>query len=481
MKNKYVAAIDVGTTKIVTLLGKRNENNKLELIGFSRLDSKGIRRGEVLNPEQAAVVVSNSVADLQKRTGLKISDVFVGVVGQHIRIIKSRTNIIRDHNEDDITAEEVDRLKKDAAKIALKQGEEILHVLPQGYFVDGEVADIVSDPVGMIGKKLDGNFSMVVGNVDSLKRIRKCIQKAGLNIKEIILEPLASSESVLYDVEKETGVALVDIGGGTSDVAIFYDNVLRHSAVIPCGGNIVTSDIKTACGLSEQVAEDVKVQFGMALSDKADENKVVVIPPSVPGHQPKEISFSTLANIIQARMEEIIDAVKFHIENSGFSDKLGSGIVITGGGAMLKHLVQLFQFSTGKPIRIGYPGAHLAGDSESINEPNYATGVGLLMKGLEYMDEHGWDTPTVTQNVEIDEKMTEEPVPIGEKAEKGKKIRERKEIKIKTPREIPNLFEMVKRYFDDDEAVKNKMNTKDENEDEDEAIKKKMNTTIEVK
>ncbi|MDR2847476.1 MAG: cell division protein FtsA [Bacteroidales bacterium] len=451
MKDKYVAAIDVGTTKIVTLLGKRNENNKLEIIGFSRLDSMGIRRGEVLNPEQAAVVVSNSVDDLQKRTGLNISDVFVGVVGQHIRILKSRTNIIRDHNEDDITAAEVDRLKKDAAKISLKQGEEILHVLPQGYFVDGEVAEIVSDPVGMIGKKLDGNFNVVVGNVDSLKRIRKCIQKAGLTIKEIVLEPLASSEAVLYNVEKETGVALVDIGGGTSDVAIFYDNILRHSAVIPCGGNIVTSDIKTACGLSEQVAEDVKVQFGMALSDKADENKVIVIPPSVPGHQPKEISFSTLANIIQARMDEIIDAVMFHIENSGFSDKLGSGIVITGGGAMLKHLVQLFQFRTGKNARIGYPDAHLAGESESIKEPNYATGVGLLMKGLEYMDEHGWDIPIVTEKVEIDEKPTV-PAPPEEKT--GKKPKE-----PKTSWKKPDIWSILGGFFDD-EAVENKMDNK---------------------
>ncbi|MDR3093630.1 MAG: cell division protein FtsA [Bacteroidales bacterium] len=456
MKDKYVAAIDVGTTKIVTLLGKRNENNKLEVISFSRLDSKGIRRGEVLNPEQAAVVVSNSVADLQKRSGLKISDVFVGVVGQHIRMLKSRTNIIRDHNEDGITAEEVNRLKNDAAKIALKQGEEILHVLPQGYFVDGEIADIVSDPIGMIGKKLDGNFSMVVGNVDSLKRIRKCVQKAGLNIKEIVLEPLASSEAVLYDVEKETGVALVDIGGGTSDVAIFYDNVLRHTAVIPCGGNIVTSDIKTACGLSEQVAEDVKVQFGMALSDKADENKVVVIPPSVPGHSPKEISFLTLANIIQARMDEIIDAVMFHIENSNFGDKLGSGIVITGGGAMLKHLVQLFQFRTGKPIRIGYPGAHLAGDSESVNEPNYATGVGLLIKGLEYMDEHGWDTPTVTENVEIGIDNTTEEAAAAKKANEKKA----NEQKIKPSRKIPNLWDSVTKFFEEDEAVESKMDTK---------------------
>lgn len=383
---QYVAAIDVGTTKIVTLLGKRTENRKLEVVGFARSDSKGIRRGEVLNPEEASNVVKETIIDLQKRTGVLFSEVFVGIAGQHIRIMKSRNYINRASYDDSITVADIEQLKKDANNIALDEGKEIIHILPQSYIVDSETD--ISNPIGMLGKRLEANFNIVVGNIDSIKRIRKCITQSGLVIREIVLEPLASAEAVLYDEERESGVALVDIGGGTTDVAVFYENVLRHSAVIPFGGYVVTKDIKDACGLGEQVAEEVKVQFGMALGETADENKVIVIPAKVPGREPKEISFRSLAHIIQSRMEEIIDAVMFHVENSGCADRLGSGIVITGGGAMLKHLGQLFRYRTGMEVRIGYPGEHLAGEAESINEPYYATGVGLLMKGFEYMDSH---------------------------------------------------------------------------------------------
>ena len=385
-KPQFVAAIDVGTTKIVTLLGKRNENKKLEIVGFTRLDSKGIRRGEVLNPEEASNVVRDTIIDLQKRTGIIFSEVFVGIAGQHIRIVKSRNYINRASYDESITVADVERLKRDAGNIALDEGKEIIHILPQSYIVDNETD--IFNPIGMLGKRLEANYNIVVGNMDSIKRIKKCIHQTGLTIKEFILEPLASSEAVLYDEEREAGVALVDIGGGTTDIAVFHDKVLRHSAVLPFGGYVVTKDIKEACGLSEQVAEEVKLQFGVALSDAAEENKVIVIPARIPGRESKEISIRSLAHIIQARMEEIIDGIMFEIENSGYADKLGCGIVITGGGAMLRHLKELFNFHTRLDVRVGCPGAHLTGDSENINEPCYATGVGLLMKGFEYVDKH---------------------------------------------------------------------------------------------
>ena len=383
----YVAAIDVGTTKIVSLLGKRNENNKLEVVGHERSESKGIRRGEVLNPEEAANVVSKTVFELQRRTGIVFTEVFVGIAGLHIRIVKSRNYINRASYDDCITQDDIEQLRRDANNIALDEGKEIIHLLAQSFIVDNET-DIHS-PIGMLGKRLEANFNIVVSNSDSIKRIRKCIQKAGLNIcGEVILEPLASAKSVLYDEEREAGVALVDIGGGTTDIAVFYDKTVRHSAVIPFGGFVVTKDIKKELGLSEQVAEEVKLQFGVALSDAAEENKYIVIRPTIPGREPKEISLRNLAHIIQARMEEIIEGVMFEIENSGCADKLGCGIVITGGGAMLKHLKELFRFRTGLDVRIGYPGEHLAGESESVNDPSYATGVGLLMMGFDFLDEH---------------------------------------------------------------------------------------------
>jgi len=407
VKPQYVAAIDVGTTKIVALLGKRNDNKKLEIVGFTRSDSKGIRRGEVLNPEQASTVVRNTVIDLQNRTGVIFSEVFVGIAGQHIRIVKSRNYINRASYDDSITAADIERLKRDANNIALDEGKEIIRILPQSYIVDNETD--IFNPIGMLGKRLEANYNIVVGNSDSIKRIKKCITQTGLTIRDIILEPLASADAVLYDEEREAGVALVDIGGGTTDVAVFHDNVLRHSAVIPFGGFVVTKDIKDACGLSEQVAEEVKLQFGVALSEAADENKVIVIPVRIPGREPKEISMRNLAHIIQARMEEIIDGIMFEIENSGYAEKLGNGIVITGGGAMLRHLKELFRFRTGLDVRIGYPGEHLTGDSENINEPCYATGVGLLMKGFEYMDEYPNEIADVRFASNLSENEEENP------------------------------------------------------------------------
>jgi len=454
-KPQFVAAIDVGTTKIVTLLGKRNENRKLEIVGFSRSDSKGIRRGEVLNPEEASNVVRDTIVDLQKRTGIIFSEVFVGIAGQHIRIVKSRHYINRASYDDSITAADIEQLKRDAGNIALDEGKEIIHILPQSYIVDNETD--ISNPIGMLGKRLEANYNIVVGNIDSIKRIRKCIHQTGLAIKEVVLEPLASSDAVLYDEEREAGVALVDIGGGTTDVAVFYDKVLRHSAVIPYGGFVVTRDIKEACGLNEQVAEEVKLQFGMALGDAAEENKVIVIPTRIPGREPKEISIRNLANIIQARMEEIIDNIMFEIENSGCADKLGCGIVITGGGSMLRHLKELFRFRTGMDVRIGYPGEHLAGDSDTINEPCYATGVGLLMKGFEYMDKYPNEdvchylpiVETATTDTNLKQKEEEKPE---EMVATGRIKKPKPDKPIRRPRfpSLEDIKETIGRYFDNE-------------------------------
>ena len=421
-KYKYVAAIDVGTTKIVALLGKRNENKKLEIVGFVRSPSKGIRRGDVLNPEEVSSVVRTVVTDLQKQTGVIFCEVFVGIAGQHIRILKDRKGFNRPSYDDSITKDDIELLKREAQNIALEEGKEIIHVMPQSYIVDNETD--IFNPIGMLGKRLEANFNIIVGNSDSIMRIKKSISLAELTTKHIILEPLASADAVLYDEEREAGVALVDIGGGTTDVAVFYDGVLRHSAVIPYGGYVVTKDIKEGCGLMEQVAEKVKVQHGMALGEAAEDNKEIVIPAMIRGREPKIISVSFLANIIQSRMEEIIDAVLFEIENSGYAKRLGYGIVITGGGAMLRHLKDLFSFKTGMEVRIGYPGEHLAGNSENINEPSYATGVGLLMKGFDYMDEHQNEMSEVKfapeKDEEIPEKqLTEQP----DNSKNGKKPR----------------------------------------------------------
>lgn len=383
-KEQYVAAIDIGTTKIVAIVGKKNENGKIEILGLSKALSKGVKRGVVLNIEETVNAIQTTVNDVQKRSGIMFSEVFVGIAGQHIKSMKNRGYITRDSYEDEIKKEEVFKLIEDMHKIHIDIGEEIIHVIPQNFIVDNETG--VKSPIGMCGKRLEANFHIVIGQVAAAKNIEKCIRKANLSVKDMILEPLASSDAVLTEDEKEAGVVLVDIGGGTTDVAVYYDNIIRHTAVIPLGGNVVTKDIKEGCAILQRHAEALKLQYGSALGDIAPEDKVVSIP-GISGREPKEISFRSLAYIIQSRMEEIIDFVNFEIQNSGYADKLAAGVVITGGGAMLKHLPQLMKFKTAMDVRLGLPNEHLAGTGRNeINQPMYATAVGLIMRGFDYLD-----------------------------------------------------------------------------------------------
>jgi cell division protein FtsA len=383
-KEQYVAAIDIGTTKIVAIVGTKNEDGKIEILGISKAPSKGVKRGVVLNIEDTVNAIRKTVEDVQLRSGISFSEVFVGIAGQHIKSLKTRGYIMRESFEDDIKKEEVFRLIEDMYKIHVDIGEEIIHVIPQMFIVDNETG--IKSPVGICGRRLEANFHIVIGQVAAAKNIEKCIKRADLNVKDMILEPLASADAVLTDDEKEAGVALVDIGGGTTDVAVYYDNIIRHTAVIPFGGNVVTKDIKEGCAILQRHAEQLKIQYGSALGDIAPEDKVVSIP-GIGGRDPKEISFKSLAYIIQSRMEEIIDIVNFEIQNSGYSDKLAAGIVITGGGALLKHLQQLMKFKTAMDVRIGYPNENLAGSSRNeINDPMYATSVGLIMRGFEHIE-----------------------------------------------------------------------------------------------
>jgi cell division protein FtsA len=383
-REQFVAAIDIGTTKIVSIVGKKNENGKIEILGLSKAPSNGVKRGVVLNIEETVGAIQKTVDDVQKRSDVAFTDVFVGIAGQHIKSMKSRGYINRESSDDEIQKEDVFNLTQDMHKIPIEIGEEIIHVIPQNFIVDNETG--VKNPIGMCGRRLEANFHIVIGQVASAKNIEKCIRKSGLNVKDLILEPLASSDAVLTDDEKEAGVILVDIGGGTTDVAVYYDNIIRHTAVIPFGGNVVTKDIKEGCSILYRFAEQLKLQYGSALGDIAPEDKVVSVP-GISGREPKEISFKSLAYIIQSRMEEIIDAVNFEIQSSGYADKISAGVVLTGGGAMLKHLPQLVKFKTAMDVRIGLPNENLSGNSkEEINQPMFATSVGLIMRGFDYLE-----------------------------------------------------------------------------------------------
>ncbi|MDT8400697.1 MAG: cell division protein FtsA [Bacteroidales bacterium] len=437
---QYVAAIDIGTTKIVAIVGKKNPNGKIEILGLSKAPSNGVKRGVVLNIEETVSAIETTVTDVQQRSGIVFTDVFVGIAGQHIKSMKSRGYINRNSVDDEITKDDVFNLTQDMHKIPIEIGEEIIHVIPQNFIVDNETG--VKNPIGMCGKRLEANFHIVIGQVASAKNIEKCIRKSGLKVKDLILEPLASSDAVLTDDEKEAGVVLVDIGGGTTDVAVYYDNIIRHTAVIPFGGNVVTKDIKEGCSILQRYAEQLKVQYGSALGDIAPEDKVVSVP-GISGRDPKEISFKSLAYIIQSRMEEIIDAVNFEIQASGYADKISAGVVITGGGAMLKHLPQLVKFKTAMDVRIGYPNEHLAGSSrDEINQPMFSTSVGLIMRGLDYLETYksNFNAGEKSAMSEEEEERFQE-----EKAETQTKLLDEPDTKIswteKVKKSLSKMFE----------------------------------------
>jgi len=389
---RVIVGLDIGTTKIACLVGKKNEYGKLDILGMGQAESVGVTRGVVSHITPAVQAIKQAVEKAQLDSDVEIEVVNVGIAGQHIKSLQHRGAITRDSLEDEISIDDIDELIEDMYKLMLPPGESIIHVLPQDYIVDNESG--IKDPIGMSGIRLEANFHIITGLVTAIKNIYKCVQKSDLEVSELTLEPLASAASVLSEEEKEAGVALVDIGGGTTDVAIFQDGIIRHTAVIPFGGNIITDDIKEGCTIIRKQAEKLKVRFGSALASENQANDIVVIP-GLGGRQNKEISIKNLAHIIQARMEEIIEQVNFEIRNSGFQSKLIAGIVITGGGSQLKHVTQLFEYLTGMDARIGYPTEHLASGNENVSSPKYSTGVGLVLKGFENADRETRKEPSV--------------------------------------------------------------------------------------
>ena len=380
----YSVGLDIGTTKIVAIIGKENEYGKIEVLGIGKSKSLGVHRGVVNNITQTIKSIQQAVEEAEINSNLKIGSVVVGIAGQHIRSLQHSDYITRADSEEVINEEDLDKLCNQVYKLVMLPGEEIIHVLPQEYKVDGQAE--IKEPIGMYGGRLEANFHVVVGQVSSIKNVGRCIKSAGLDLANITLEPLASSEAVLSKEEKEAGVALIDIGGGTTDLAIFKDGIIRHTAVIPFGGGVITEDIKEGCSIIEKQAELLKMKFGSAWPGENKDNEIVSIP-GLRGREPKEITLKNLSKIIHARVVEIIEQVYVEIKNYGHEEqkkKLIAGIVLTGGGSQLKHLKQLVEYITGMDTRIGFPNEHLAGDSDSeIASPLYATAVGLLMNAIQ--------------------------------------------------------------------------------------------------
>lgn len=378
---KIVVGLDIGTTKICAIVGRSSEYGKVDILGIGKVPSNGgVTRGVVSNIDRTVAAISEAVKMAEEVANVNIKNVQVGIAGAHINSLQHRGMLIRNDSEKEISQVDLDRLEADMYKLAVKPGDKILHVIPQDYMVDDEPG--IMDPIGMSGVKLEGNFHIITGQITAAKNIYKCVEKTGLKVTDLTLEPLASAMSVLSPEEMEAGIVLVDIGGGTTDVAIFHDNVIRHTAIIPYGGNIITEDIKEGCNVMRNHAEALKTKFGSALASEAAENEIITIP-GLKGRDPKEISVKNLAKIIQARLQEILELVYFEVKSSGLEKKLAGGIVLTGGGSMLKHITHLASLVTGLDARVGYPNEHLAkGMVDEVKSPIYATGIGLVMKGL---------------------------------------------------------------------------------------------------
>ncbi|MEJ6776586.1 MAG: cell division protein FtsA [Crocinitomicaceae bacterium] len=404
--SKIIVGLDIGTTKIACFVGQMDEHGKIEILSMGKTDSLGVTRGMVSNIDKTILSIRGAVAEAEERVEgeLTINTVNVGIAGQHIKSIQHRGILTRTNLENEIAQLDIDRLVDDMYKMAMPPGEQIITVLPQEYIIDNEQG--IKDPIGMSGVRLEANFHIITGNVGASMNIHKCVERAGLKVKNIILEPIASADAVLTEEEKEAGVVLVDIGGGTTDVAIFHEGIIRHTAVIPFGGNAITEDIKEGCTIMKRKAEMVKQQFGSAVASESQENVVVSIP-GLKGRPAREITLRNLSSIIQARMEEIIELVHFEIKNSGFEKKLIGGIVVTGGGAQLDHITQLFEYVTGMDTRIGYPTEHLSNtNNETIKSPMYATGIGLVLKGFEDLEKATISKPAATGEVKTHSEKT---------------------------------------------------------------------------
>ncbi len=384
-KENIVVGIDVGTTKIAVFIGQRDSEGKISIIGMGKTESDGVERGVVKNIQQTSTAIKAAVEQAETMANYQVKEVYVGIAGHHIKSLRHRGNIMICEDNHIITMQDVDRLKREQNNLMLAPGEQIIHVVAQSYSVDGDTS--TTDPVGRIGKCLEGDFNLITGNVTNIQNIYHSVRLAGYEVKELVLEPIASAEAVIDATEKDAGICLVDIGGGTTDIAIFKDGILRHTAVVPLAGNVITDDIKEGCSIIKTQAEALKINFGRCLESDNSQNEIISIP-GFRGRESREISVQTLASIIKARVKMILDQVQYEIHSTDYDKRLIAGIVLTGGGAKIKDIVQLTEFITGLDARIGIPNEHLSGTiTDEMKHPMHATGIGLVLKGFQNIDE----------------------------------------------------------------------------------------------
>lgn len=400
-----IVGLDIGTTKIAVIAGRKNEFGKLEILGFGKANSNGVKHGQVLNIDETIKAIRTALDNcFHSNPDLEVKEVYVGIAGHHIKSLQTRGDIVRQTTDDEITRKEIDQLIADQYKTYIPAGDQIIDVIPQEFTVDN--FQNIPNPIGFGGVKIGANFHIITGDKNAIRNINRSVEKSGLYTKDLVLQPLASSSAVMGQEDLEAGVAIVDIGGGTTDLAVFYEGILKHTAVIPFAGENITNDIKTGLGVLKTQAEAMKVQFGSALANEAKANAYITIP-GLRGMPAKEISVKNLANIIQARMQEIMDFVTYHLKQVGLENRmLNGGIILTGGGSQLKHLIQLTEYVTGLPARIGFPNEHLAaGHIEELARPTYSTCIGLILKGYDDYEHNRKQFEKEFRNVEVPQNL----------------------------------------------------------------------------
>lgn len=376
---RIVVGLDIGTTKIVAIIASIDEQEQIHILGVGKAPSDGLNRGVVVNIERTVQAIRAAVEQAELASGIKVNAVNVGIAGDHIRSVRSKGVITINNRDKEITRLDVERLLEDCQRIMLPPDQQILHVIPQDFVVDGQ--DGISDPVGMSGMRMEAEVHIITGLVSAAKNIHRCVNRAGYEVADIILEPLASSYSVLDDEERMAGVALVDIGGGTTDIAVFRDNTIRHTAVIAVAGKKVTDDIRIGLSVLDEQAEKLKQGFGESYVDRIERDEIITVP-GIAGRSPKEITTSILAKIIQARMEEILEIVGIEIKRSGYADLLSAGIVLTGGGSLVKNICPLASQVLGMDAKIGRPQGLAGGLIREVDSPIYSTAVGLVIHAI---------------------------------------------------------------------------------------------------
>ncbi len=379
MNERIVVGVDIGTTKVCAIVAAAEPNGRVTVLGVGTAESDGLNRGVVVNIDRTVASVQKAVREAENVAGVKVQRVIVGIAGDHISSHQSRGVITVSNRNGEVSQADVNRLLEDTKQVVMPSDREILHVIPQEFIVDGQ--DGVFDPVGMCGVRLEANVHIISGLVSAVRNIYRCIEKAGYQVADIVLEPLASSYAVLHPDEKEVGVALIDIGGGTTDIAVFEEQTIRHTAVIAIAGNKVTDDIRRGLGVMRDQAEKLKCQFGVALADMADEHEAITIP-GIGGRPDKEVGRSVLAQIVQPRMEEILEFAAIEIKRSGYARQLSAGIVLTGGGALIPGTAELASDILGVEARVGRPIGLTGGLVDEVNDPKFATAVGLVLYGV---------------------------------------------------------------------------------------------------